>query len=40
MLGATRYRTETAHWLMDKLDITIIKGNAGEIGVLAGPVEP
>lgn len=34
--GATRYRTETVHWLMDKLDITIIKGNAGEIGVLAG----
>jgi hydroxyethylthiazole kinase len=34
--GATRYRTETAHRLMDRLDISIIKGNAGEIGVLAG----
>ena len=34
--GATRYRTETAHRLMEKLDISIIKGNAGEIGVLAG----
>ena len=34
--GATRYRTETAHRLMDKLHISIIKGNAGEIGVLAG----
>jgi hydroxyethylthiazole kinase len=34
--GATRYRTETAHRLIDQLDISIIKGNAGEIGVLAG----
>ena len=34
--GATRYRTEAAHRLMDQLDISIIKGNAGEIGVLAG----
>jgi hydroxyethylthiazole kinase len=34
--GATRFRTETAHSLMDQLDIAIIKGNAGEIGVLAG----
>jgi hydroxyethylthiazole kinase len=34
--GATRYRTETAHRLMEQLDISIIKGNAGEIGVLAG----
>ncbi len=34
--GATRYRTETVHRLMDQLDISIIKGNAGEIGVLAG----
>jgi hydroxyethylthiazole kinase len=34
--GATRYRTETARSLMDQLDIAIIKGNAGEIGVLAG----
>ena len=34
--GATRYRTETAHRLMDQLDVAIIKGNAGEIGVMAG----
>ena len=34
--GATRYRTETARSLMDQLDIAIIKGNAGEIGTLAG----
>ncbi|MDP3564319.1 MAG: hydroxyethylthiazole kinase [Methanoregula sp.] len=34
--GATRYRTDTARRLLDKLEITILKGNAGEIGVLAG----
>jgi hydroxyethylthiazole kinase len=34
--GATQYRTKTVRRLMDKLDITILKGNAGEIGVLAG----
>jgi hydroxyethylthiazole kinase len=34
--GATRYRTKTVRQLMDALDITILKGNAGEIGVLAG----
>lgn len=35
-VGATKYRTETAQKLMDQLGISIIKGNAGEIGVLAG----
>ena len=34
--GATRYRTESAHRLLEELDISILKGNAGEIGVLAG----
>jgi hydroxyethylthiazole kinase len=34
--GATQYRTKTAQQLLDKLDIAVIKGNAGEIGVLAG----
>jgi hydroxyethylthiazole kinase len=34
--GATRYRTETAHRLLKDLEISILKGNAGEIGVLAG----
>jgi hydroxyethylthiazole kinase len=34
--GATRLRTESAHRLLDELDISILKGNAGEIGVLAG----
>ena len=34
--GATRFRTETARRLLDALDIAVLKGNAGEIGVLAG----
>ena len=34
--GATRFRTRTALRLLDELKITILKGNAGEIGVLAG----
>ena len=34
--GATHFRTTTARRLVDELDITILKGNAGEIGVLAG----
>ena len=34
--GATQYRTKTARQLLDNLDIAILKGNAGEIGVLAG----
>jgi hydroxyethylthiazole kinase len=35
-VGATRFRTDTARRLLDELEITILKGNAGEIGVLAG----
>ena len=34
--GATRFRTETVERLMNELTISILKGNAGEIGVLAG----
>lgn len=34
--GATRLRTESTRRLLDELKIAIIKGNAGEIGVLAG----
>jgi hydroxyethylthiazole kinase len=34
--GATRFRTDTALRLLDELKVTILKGNAGEIGVLAG----
>jgi hydroxyethylthiazole kinase len=34
--GATRFRTDTALRLLDELKVTILKGNAGEIGILAG----
>jgi hydroxyethylthiazole kinase len=34
--GATRFRTDSALRLLDELKITILKGNAGEIGILAG----
>ncbi|GLI45489.1 hydroxyethylthiazole kinase [Methanoculleus bourgensis] len=34
--GATRFRTETAWRLLDSLDVAVLKGNTGEIGVLAG----
>lgn len=34
-VGATRYRTEIAQWLLDEITVDVIKGNAGEISVLA-----
>lgn len=34
--GATSYRTKTCEQLMEKLHISVIKGNAGEIGILSG----
>lgn len=34
--GATKFRTDTARRLMSELPIAVLKGNAGEIGVLAG----
>src|SRR5437868_3185362 len=34
--GATRYRTETARRLLDKLEIAVVRGNAAEIATLAG----
>jgi hydroxyethylthiazole kinase len=34
--GATSFRTESAQRLLDELKISILKGNAGEIGTLAG----
>jgi len=34
--GATRFRTETVKRLLGELEITVLKGNAGEIGVIAG----
>jgi hydroxyethylthiazole kinase len=35
-VGATRLRTDSAVRLLNELEITILKGNVGEIGVLAG----
>jgi hydroxyethylthiazole kinase len=34
--GATQYRTATAHRILDLLDVTVLRGNAGEIATLAG----
>ena len=34
--GATRYRTDLVRELLDGLSITVLKGNQGEIGLLAG----
>ncbi|WP_394357632.1 hydroxyethylthiazole kinase [Methanoculleus sp.] len=34
--GATEFRTATARKLLDTLEVAVLKGNAGEIGVLAG----
>ncbi|MFA6709965.1 MAG: hydroxyethylthiazole kinase [Candidatus Methanomethylophilaceae archaeon] len=35
-VGATTYRTESARRILNTIDVSVIKGNAGEIGVLAG----
>ncbi|GGJ11535.1 hydroxyethylthiazole kinase [Alicyclobacillus cellulosilyticus] len=35
-VGATPYRTETARTLCDELRLAVLRGNAGEIGVLLG----
>src|SRR5918992_5197620 len=34
--GATRYRTETAKRLLEELDVTVLRGNAGEVATLVG----
>ena len=34
--GATRMRTDAALMLIDRLEVAVLKGNAGEIGALAG----
>ena len=34
--GATSLRTETSHFLLRELDVDILRGNSGEISVLAG----
>jgi hydroxyethylthiazole kinase len=34
--GATSYRTDTARRLLDEVNVTIVRGNAGEIATLVG----
>jgi len=34
--GATQYRTATAHRLLDIANVTVLRGNAGEIATLVG----
>jgi len=34
--GATRYRTDTAKRILDEVDVTVVRGTAGEIATLAG----
>jgi hydroxyethylthiazole kinase len=34
--GATAYRTETARRILDAVDVTVLRGNAGEIATLVG----
>jgi hydroxyethylthiazole kinase len=34
--GATRYRTETAKSILDRVDVAVLRGNAGEVATLVG----
>jgi hydroxyethylthiazole kinase len=34
--GATQYRTATAKRILDELDVTVLRGNAGEVATLVG----
>jgi hydroxyethylthiazole kinase len=34
--GATRYRTESAERLLDEVDVTVLRGNPGEVATLVG----
>jgi hydroxyethylthiazole kinase len=34
--GATKYRTETAKRILDEVDVTVLRGNAGEVATLVG----
>jgi hydroxyethylthiazole kinase len=34
--GATRYRTETAQRILAEIDVTVLRGNAGEVATLVG----
>ncbi len=35
-VGATRYRTETASRILGEVDVTVLRGNAGEVATLVG----
>jgi len=34
--GATSFRTETAKRILDEIDVTVLRGNAGEVATLVG----
>jgi hydroxyethylthiazole kinase len=34
--GATTYRTDTAHRILDLVDVAVLRGNAGEVATLVG----
>ncbi|MBV8480889.1 MAG: hydroxyethylthiazole kinase [Actinobacteria bacterium] len=34
--GATAYRTQTSRRILDVVDVTVLRGNAGEVGTLVG----
>jgi hydroxyethylthiazole kinase len=34
--GATRYRTDTALRILDEVEVTVLRGNAGEVATLVG----
>jgi hydroxyethylthiazole kinase len=34
--GATRYRTETTRRILDEVDVTVLRGNQGEVATLVG----
>lgn len=35
-VGATAYRTETAKRILDQVDVSVLRGNAGEVATLVG----
>ena len=35
-VGATRFRTETAARILNEVDVTVLRGNAGEVATLVG----
>ena len=35
-VGATAYRTETAKRILDQIDVSVLRGNAGEVATLVG----